>query len=188
VRMTPRRDVGKSLKRRAPGAGCKGGQDRSKMGDLSGLDESQRQLERVESVESSQEGSDRDNKPNLAVVSCMLLRRLALTRQFTTARPTPKLTPSLPKAPRRMAGKSRSKSSTPLEAALVLPRHADIKDVHVELVDTHTHVLSTYQSCERVPCLFRLVKADSICVNRRFKVPGGQPCFSEGLCARTAPR
>ncbi|ORY88824.1 hydrolase [Leucosporidium creatinivorum] len=47
-----------------------------------------------------------------------------------------------------MAAKSKSKS-TPVETALVLPRHADIKETEVssvELVDTHTHVASTFEA------------------------------------------
>lgn len=45
-----------------------------------------------------------------------------------------------------MGSKSTSKS-TPVETALVLPLHPELKDVeHVELFDTHTHVLSTFEA------------------------------------------
>lgn len=40
---------------------------------------------------------------------------------------------------------SKSKSRTPAESTLVLPRHPDLSpDSNAELVDTHTHLLSTY--------------------------------------------
>jgi TatD DNase family protein len=45
-----------------------------------------------------------------------------------------------------MVSKSKSRS-TPAESTLVLPRHADLAhDPTAELVDTHTHLLSTFST------------------------------------------
>ncbi|GAA5948268.1 hypothetical protein JCM10213_002214 [Rhodosporidiobolus nylandii] len=53
-------------------------------------------------------------------------------------------------APAKSSRQSKSSKSTPPESVLVLPQHAELKALaegdQVELVDTHTHVLSTFKA------------------------------------------
>jgi hypothetical protein len=78
---------------------------------------------------------------------CMLLRPVRLFRPLLAAR-SMSATPPVPAKSSRQSTKS---SRTPPESVLVLPQHAELQALtdgeQVELVDTHTHVLSTFHAC-----------------------------------------